>query len=81
MCACGANCSQNSNQVVGVEAQVVEAQVVEAMKVINEASRKISDIMSVIDGIAFQTNILALNAADGAARAGEDEAGESFLTL
>ena len=76
MCACGANCSQNSNQVVGVEAQVVEA-----MKVFNEASRKISDILSVSDGIAFQTNILALNAADGAAHAGEDGDGESFLTL
>jgi hypothetical protein len=35
----------------------VEAQVVVAMKVINEASRKISDIMRVIDGIAFQSNI------------------------
>jgi hypothetical protein len=45
------------------------------MKGINEASRKIGDIISVIDGIAFQTNILALNAAVEAARAGEQGRG------
>jgi methyl-accepting chemotaxis protein len=45
------------------------------MKGINEASRKIADIISVIDGIAFQTNILALNAAVEAARAGEQGRG------
>jgi methyl-accepting chemotaxis protein len=45
------------------------------MKDINESSRKISDIISVIDGIAFQTNILALNAAVEAARAGEQGRG------
>lgn len=50
--------------------EVVE-QVVETMKGINESSRKIADIIGVIDGIAFQTNILALNAAVEAARAGE----------
>ena len=48
---------------------------VETMKGINDASRKISDIISVIDGIAFQTNILALNAAVEAARAGEQGRG------
>jgi methyl-accepting chemotaxis protein len=45
------------------------------MRDINESSRKISDIISVIDGIAFQTNILALNAAVEAARAGEQGRG------
>jgi methyl-accepting chemotaxis protein len=54
--------------------QVVD-QVVDTMKGINVASRKIADIISVIDGIAFQTNILALNAAVEAARAGEQGRG------
>jgi methyl-accepting chemotaxis protein len=48
---------------------------VAAMQVINESSRKIADIIGVIDGIAFQTNILALNAAVEAARAGEQGRG------
>lgn len=54
--------------------QVVN-QVVRTMDEINDASRRISDIISVIDGIAFQTNILALNAAVEAARAGEQGRG------
>lgn len=53
----------------------VVSEVVETMKGINDSSRKISDIISVIDGIAFQTNILALNAAVEAARAGEQGRG------
>ncbi|NMM75806.1 chemotaxis protein [Rhodococcus sp. SRB_17] len=60
---------------VAVKGGEVVAQVVETMKGINESSRKISDIISVIDGIAFQTNILALNAAVEAARAGEQGRG------
>jgi len=53
----------------------VVRQVVETMKGINDSSRKIADIIGVIDGIAFQTNILALNAAVEAARAGEQGRG------
>jgi len=60
---------------VAVQGGIVVGQVVETMKGINESSRKISDIISVIDGIAFQTNILALNAAVEAARAGEQGRG------
>jgi methyl-accepting chemotaxis protein len=60
---------------VAVSGGDVVNQVVETMKGINESSRRISDIIGVIDGIAFQTNILALNAAVEAARAGEQGRG------
>ncbi len=60
---------------VAQQGGAVVAQVVETMKGINDSSRKIADIISVIDGIAFQTNILALNAAVEAARAGEQGRG------
>jgi methyl-accepting chemotaxis protein len=53
----------------------VVSQVVETMESINQSSKKVVDIISVIDGIAFQTNILALNAAVEAARAGEQGRG------
>jgi len=61
-------------QVVG-EGGDVMAQLTQTMTTINQSSRKIVDIISVIDGIAFQTNILALNAAVEAARAGEQGRG------
>jgi methyl-accepting chemotaxis protein len=64
-----------SASTVAVKGGEVVSQVVETMKGINESSRKIADIISVIDGIAFQTNILALNAAVEAARAGEQGRG------
>jgi methyl-accepting chemotaxis protein len=60
---------------VAVKGGAVVSQVVETMGSINESSKKIVDIISVIDGIAFQTNILALNAAVEAARAGEQGRG------
>ena len=60
---------------VAVQGGEVVGQVVQTMKGINDSSRKIADIISVIDGIAFQTNILALNAAVEAARAGEQGRG------
>ena len=60
---------------VAIQGGEVVSKVVDTMKGINEASRRISDIISVIDGIAFQTNILALNAAVEAARAGEQGRG------
>jgi len=60
---------------VAVKGGAVVSQVVDTMGSINESSKKIVDIISVIDGIAFQTNILALNAAVEAARAGEQGRG------
>jgi len=60
---------------VAARGGVVVAQVVATMEEINTSARKIADIISVIDGIAFQTNILALNAAVEAARAGEQGRG------
>ncbi len=70
-----ANQLAQSASTVAVQGGHVVSQVVETMKGINESSRRISDIISVIDGIAFQTNILALNAAVEAARAGEQGRG------
>jgi methyl-accepting chemotaxis protein len=64
----------NASSVAAQGGKVV-GQVVDTMRGIDEASKRISDIISVIDGIAFQTNILALNAAVEAARAGEQGRG------
>jgi methyl-accepting chemotaxis protein len=60
---------------VAAQGGAVVGQVITTMGSINESSRKIVDIIGVIDGIAFQTNILALNAAVEAARAGEQGRG------
>jgi len=76
--------AQNASEANGLAASAsavagkggsVVAQVVDTMGSINDSSRKIVDIIAVIDGIAFQTNILALNAAVEAARAGEQGRG------
>jgi methyl-accepting chemotaxis protein len=70
-----ANQLAQSASAVAIQGGEVVGQVVETMRGINDSSRKIADIISVIDGIAFQTNILALNAAVEAARAGEQGRG------
>ena len=76
--------SENADQANGLASQAstiaidggkLIGQVVDTMGSINESAQKISDIIGVIDGIAFQTNILALNAAVEAARAGEQGRG------
>jgi len=76
-----ADAATTANQLASSAAQVAQrggsvvAQVVSTMDEISTSSRRIGDIISVIDGIAFQTNILALNAAVEAARAGEQGRG------
>ncbi|MHB1176585.1 MAG: methyl-accepting chemotaxis protein [Sulfuriferula sp.] len=73
--------ARHANQLVGSTAEIAAnggqlvGQVVTTMASIKSSSRKIADIIGVIDGIAFQTNILALNAAVEAARAGEQGRG------
>jgi methyl-accepting chemotaxis protein len=66
--------AQNASDIASKGGEIV-GQVVQTMNAIDESSRKIEEIISVIDGIAFQTNILALNAAVEAARAGEQGRG------
>ncbi|MEJ6006074.1 methyl-accepting chemotaxis protein [Paucibacter sp. AS339] len=73
--AAEANRLANSAAEVAARGGQVMAQVVATMEDINTSSRKIGDIVGVIDSIAFQTNILALNAAVEAARAGEQGRG------
>ncbi len=76
-----ADAARQANQLAASAAEIaarggeVVAQVVTTMDEINHSSKKINDIIGVIDGIAFQTNILALNAAVEAARAGEQGRG------
>jgi methyl-accepting chemotaxis protein len=73
--------ARSANQLAGAASDVARrggeavGQVVSTMQAISESSRRIADIIGVIDGIAFQTNILALNAAVEAARAGDQGRG------
>jgi methyl-accepting chemotaxis protein len=71
----GANELANSASGVAAKGGTVVGEVVNVMEQISASSKKISDIISVIDGVSFQTNILALNAAVEAARAGEQGRG------
>ena len=70
-----ARCKAQTASDVAVKGGAVVASVVDTMQSIRTSSGKVADIISVIDGIAFQTNILALNAAVEAARAGEQGRG------
>ena len=70
-----ANTMAQTSSSIAIEGGKVVSEVVGTMASINASSRKIVDIIAVIDGIAFQTNILALNAAVEAARAGEQGRG------
>jgi methyl-accepting chemotaxis protein len=78
---CSAKASSDARQLASEATDKAErggaqvAKVIETMKAIDESAHRITDIISVIDGIAFQTNILALNAAVEAARAGEQGRG------
>ena len=73
-CKLASNLAQNAERVAREGAQAVHG-VVEGMGMIDKSSKRMADIIGVIEGIAFQTNILALNAAVEAARAGEQGRG------